>query len=87
MSNLWKGQINTNNEYQKLETISDIELVADSVYTIQIVGSCMLCESSEKPSSGGFLIDTKHPVQYKKSSDADLWVKNESYMCELNIAG
>ena len=85
MSNLWKGQINTNNEYQKLETISGLSFENDKTYTIQIVGSCTLCESESLPTEGGFLIDNKSPIQYTAGT-GDLYVKNDSYYCEINIA-
>lgn len=85
MSNLWKGQINTNNEYQKLETISGLTFDSDKTYTVQVRGACTICESSEVPTEGGFVIRTEEPFQYVKD-EGDFYVKNDSYFCEINIA-
>lgn len=86
MANLWNGEIKTFGEYKKLATISGVSFVDDKTYTIQVQGACTLCESATTPSTGGFLISNLTPIQYKKRSGYDLYVKDESYDCTLNIA-
>lgn len=85
MSNLWSGVIDTDNEYVTLASISGVTFEADKTYTLQIKGSCTLCESTAQPTSGGFHIDRLMPIQYTAGT-GDLYVKNDSYYCEINIA-
>lgn len=86
MANLWYGTIQTDGEYETLSSISGQTFTEGTTYTIQVKGECFLCESSSKPTSGGFLISDGRPVQYTAGT-GDLYVKDVSVSCTLNIAG
>lgn len=86
MSNLWYGSIQTDGEYVTLSSISGVTFTSGTTYTLQVKGKCYLCEKSAKPTSGGFLITEEMPIQYAAGSD-DLYVRNVSDSCLINIAG
>ena len=85
MANIWYGSIKTDGEYVTLASISSKTFTASKTYTIQVKGKCYLIEASSKPTSGGFLVTEGMPVQYTKGT-GDLYVRNVSEFCTINIA-
>lgn len=75
MSNIAYVTINPNNEYQNLATLAQTTFVSGTTYTLQVDGDVMLCESSTKPTQGGFHVTWAEPFQFEAGNDS-LWVKN-----------
>lgn len=71
MANLWTGTVDTNGEYENLETVSELTFTADTTYTIQsYIGSYYLREGE---TGRGFLLDPHEKVQYTAGVD-DLYI-------------
>lgn len=86
MANIGSGKITGTGDYVNLETELGLSLTADSIYSVQIQGKALFCESDTKPTSGGVYWRTFKPFGYKKES-AYLWVKiNEGETVSINIA-
>ena len=85
MANLGNFTIKTDGEYQNLAEISGLTFTSGDVYVLQVKNECILCESVNKPDSGGFVIDNKMIIQWKKG-DGDLWVKTDNGFTVINIA-
>lgn len=87
MSNIKDVVVPASSDYQSLATILDEILVANTTYTIQATGDIIVCESSTKPTSGGFFIPAKKAFQFTYTSDG-LWIKKamKDSMVRINVA-
>lgn len=57
MANLGIFEINTNGEYMNLSTLTGVTFIAGNSYLMQnYSGSCIVIESSVKPTEGGFVV-------------------------------
>lgn len=82
MTNLYTGKIDTEGQYQNLETLTELTFTADTKYTIQVQNSAWIKEGS---TGDGFYINDATPFTFTKGTD-DLYIKTVSY-CVVNIAG
>ena len=73
MSNLAIFEIEPSAEYQSVSTLSELTFEAGRSYQIQIRGAATFCESSTKPTEGGFFIDSTIPFTWNCTGD-DLWI-------------
>lgn len=89
MANLATVKIQPSDDYQDLGTLASITWEADKVYTMQALGpnGFTICESSTKPTEGGFTIEAGEKFNFIAGSDS-VWVKNteKSGDAFINIA-
>ena len=86
MANLWSGAINTNGTYKKVSDLTGITFEDGKQYTFQIQNSATIISAAEKPTQGGFYIDTPVLNLYTKQPGEDLYIKTLFFRAILNIA-
>lgn len=91
MANLGKFDIDTNGEWVKLEEIVETTFSADEVYSLQVSKGELVqfCEKDDTPDSDeGFEYygNQLSQIKYTVESGADLYVKNLSNNCKINIS-
>lgn len=83
MANLWSGNVENTDQYQKLETVSGLTFVNGTTYTIQVEGGAYLREGT---TGRGFSLYNSDPFEYTKGT-GDLYIEPMSDACYVNIAG
>ena len=76
MANLWTGEVDTQNTYQDLATLSSLTFTADNIYGIQIDGVAYIREGFI---GKGSLIKDLSPVKWKAGTDT-------MYICTVGKA-
>lgn len=84
MANLAYKTINAQDDYKDIEDELDITLESGKSYQIQSFDTAIFCESSSKPTAGGFLVKSGEKFTFKKSSDK-LYVKSIMNTVTINI--
>lgn len=86
MANIGYKRLYETDDYQNFETAMEVSLTEGTIYIVQVKGEAILCESTTKPTEGGFLVTIGKPFQYKKESEP-LWVKIPARKtADINIA-
>lgn len=90
MGNLGYFKVDTNNEYVKLDTLTELTFSEGTTYTMQAEnagGRLVVCMSSTAPTEGGFVIQNLEKFSYTPTSGEDIYVRTGSYgAVYLNIA-
>lgn len=90
MANLGIFVINTEGEYEDLETITSLTFSEGTKYTMQAQnagGELTICIASSKPTDGGFIMQDLEKFEYTPESGNKLYVKTGTYgKVNLNIA-
>lgn len=81
MTNLFTGNVDTNNLYESLATTSGVIFTSGSKYIIQIANPAYLREGD---TGKGFLVNTDFPIQYTAGEDI-LYIRTPR-PCYVNIA-
>lgn len=84
MAHLGEFFINTEGRYEKVADLTGITFEDGKQYTFQIQNSATVISAAEKPTKGGFYINTPALNLYTKQAGEDLWIKTESYFYILN---
>lgn len=78
MANLGFFEIDTNNEYVNLETLTELTFTEGTKYMMQVqnAGSYLtVCVSDTTPTEGGFLMKDLEKFDYTPVSGSDIFVK------------
>ena len=90
MANLGFFEIDTNDDYEKLDTLTELTFTEGTKYTMQVqnAGSYLtVCIASSKPAKGGFIMKDFEKFDYTPVSGNDVYVKTGGYgKVYLNIA-
>ena len=83
MANLGTFEINTNNEYVNLETLTGLTFTNGTSYTIQIQNTAFIREGT---TGDGFIISDTKPFVLKYQGD-DVYIRTPFFFpCTVNIA-
>ncbi len=92
MANIAHLTIDTRGHYVNLEDLimeqdPTFAFVDGVTYTIQSQGNhhCILCEASERPDKGGFVL-SQRPVKYVCNTNYNLYIKSFGAHTVINIA-
>lgn len=86
MANLWTGKIEST-DYQKLETLSELEFTEENNYIIQGLDGSFFIREGE--TGKGFLVQKGEKVQFTQGDD-DLYIAKDFGLksaVTVNIAG
>ena len=86
MAHLGEYVINTGGQYKKVSDLTGITFEDGKQYTCQIQNSATIIGSTEKPTRGGFYINTPVLNLYTKQAGEDLYIKTQLFKAILNIA-
>lgn len=86
MAHLGEFFINTEGQYKKVADLTGITFEDGKQYTFQIQNSATVISASEKPTKGGFYINTPTLNLYTKQAGEDLYIKTSYPNSILNIA-
>lgn len=91
MANLGKFDIDTNGEWVKLEEIAETTFSANEEYSLQVNKGelVQICEKSTTPEADEgleYFGNQQSQIKYTVESGADLYVKNLTNNCKINIA-
>ena len=86
MAHLGEFVINTQGQYEKVADLTGITFEDGKQYTFQIQNSATIISATEKPTKGGFYINTPVLNLYTKQPGEDLYIKTLFFRAILNIA-
>ena len=86
MAHLGEFIINTEGQYAKVADLTGINFEDGKQYTFQIQNSATVISATQKPTKGGFYINTPTLNLYTKQAGEDLWIKTQFGSVVLNIS-
>lgn len=89
MANLGSFKINTEGEWEDFETLTELTLVDETIYLLQVQNICAFCAKASEPEATekGFVINFNVPFEYTHDDTNTLYIKTyDRQPVEVNIA-